>query len=208
MNIVTEIVVGNPIWNEYTDLINEDFFNNITRKILALYPHLSKNTEVELSVLLSNDEQIKLLNKEFRSKNTPTNVLSFPEYEDKLFKTLDFIAPNNYLYLGDIVFSFETIKNESHDGGITPPRKLANEEQVQGAYGAQNRNVHEDLSTKSAKQLSSVVDFMNHFTHLTIHSILHLLGHDHIEENDAKIMEDLEIKLLASFQIKSPYIQN
>lgn len=169
MNIVTEIVVDTPLWNPYTNLINEDFFNNITRRILALYPHLSQNTEVELSVLLSNDEQIKLLNTEFRSKNTPTNVLSFPEHEEKLFNTLDFVAPNNYLYLGDIVFSFETITNESHDGSI---------------------------------------EFMSHFTHLTIHSILHLLGHDHTEEKDAKIMEDLEIKLLASLQIKSPYIQN
>jgi probable rRNA maturation factor len=169
MNIVTEIVVDNPIWDEYTNLINEDFFNNILREILTLYPHLSKNSDVELSVLLADDKQIKSLNTEFRSKNTPTNVLSFPEYEDKLFEDLDFSAPNNYLYLGDIVFSFETIKNEARDGDI---------------------------------------EFMHHFTHLTIHSILHLLGHDHIKENDAKIMEDLEIRLLNLFQIKSPYIQN
>lgn len=169
MNIVTEIVVDNPIWDEYTNLINEDFFNDILKKILALYPHLSKNSDVELSVLLADDKQIKLLNTEFRSKNTPTNVLSFPEHENKLFKALDFIAPDNYLYLGDIVFSFETIKNESHDENI---------------------------------------EFMDHFIHLTIHSILHLLGHDHKEENDAKVMEDLEIKLLASLHIKSPYIQN
>ncbi|MCP5369531.1 MAG: rRNA maturation RNase YbeY [Rickettsiaceae bacterium] len=169
MNIVTEIAVNNHIWNDYINIINENFFNNILRKILALYPHLAQNYYIELSVLLSDDEQIKLLNAEFRSKNTPTNVLSFPEYENKLFKELDFIPLDNYLYLGDIAFSFETIKKESFEGNI---------------------------------------EFMHHFIHLTIHSILHLLGHDHIEEDDAELMESIEIELLNSFQIKSPYIQN
>ena len=48
------------------------------------------------------------------------------------------------------------------EGSYSPPQKLANEEQVQGAYGVENRNlhkVHEDLSTESAKQLPSVVEF-------------------------------------------------
>ncbi|VAW39234.1 Metal-dependent hydrolase YbeY, involved in rRNA and/or ribosome maturation and assembly [hydrothermal vent metagenome] len=45
----------------------------------------------------------------------------------------------------------------------------------------------------------------HHWAHLTIHGILHLLGFDHIKEGDAKIMEPIEIKLLAKLNIPNPY---
>ena len=44
-----------------------------------------------------------------------------------------------------------------------------------------------------------------HWAHIVIHGVLHLLGYDHIEEDDAKIMQALEIKLLASLGIDDPY---
>lgn len=44
-----------------------------------------------------------------------------------------------------------------------------------------------------------------HFTHMTIHGILHLLGYDHIEEDQAKAMEALEIKILAELGFENPY---
>jgi probable rRNA maturation factor len=43
--------------------------------------------------------------------------------------------------------------------------------------------------------------------HLLAHGILHLLGFDHKEEKEAKIMEEKEIKYLESFKIDNPYIQ-
>jgi probable rRNA maturation factor len=49
------------------------------------------------------------------------------------------------------------------------------------------------------------ISFEDHFTHLLVHSLLHLLGFDHIEDDDAEIMEDLEIKILEDFGIESPY---
>lgn len=57
--------------------------------------------------------------------------------------------------------------------------------------------------TKDAKEMDKV--FIEHFTHLLIHSLLHLLGFDHIDEGDARIMEQKEEELLAKFNIKSPY---
>ncbi len=45
----------------------------------------------------------------------------------------------------------------------------------------------------------------DHWAHLTIHGVLHLLGYDHIDDSDAQIMEDLEIKLLAKLDIANPY---
>jgi len=48
-------------------------------------------------------------------------------------------------------------------------------------------------------------DFFNHLTHLSIHSVLHLLGFDHIEENDAEEMENIEIEILKEMGIDNPY---
>lgn len=50
--------------------------------------------------------------------------------------------------------------------------------------------------------------FNNHLAHLFIHSILHLIGHDHENDDQAKIMEDLEIELLKKLEIDNPYITN
>ena len=44
-----------------------------------------------------------------------------------------------------------------------------------------------------------------HWAHLTIHGVLHLLGHDHQEPGEAAVMEGLEIKLLESLGFPNPY---
>lgn len=45
----------------------------------------------------------------------------------------------------------------------------------------------------------------DHWAHMSIHGLLHLLGFDHIDDKDAEKMEALEIELLSFLQIKSPY---
>ncbi|WP_119343283.1 rRNA maturation RNase YbeY [Facilibium subflavum] len=47
----------------------------------------------------------------------------------------------------------------------------------------------------------------HHWCHITIHGILHLFGYDHIKEDDAEIMENIEIKLLAQLNIDNPYVE-
>jgi len=44
-----------------------------------------------------------------------------------------------------------------------------------------------------------------HWAHLTIHGILHLLGHDHQAEEEASEMESLEIRILQSLGFPDPY---
>ncbi|MDR1488184.1 MAG: rRNA maturation RNase YbeY [Holosporales bacterium] len=60
-----------------------------------------------INVLLSNNECIQKINKQFRNINSPTNVLSFPQYSKKDLKTL-----KNAL-LGDIVLSYNSIDSEA-----------------------------------------------------------------------------------------------
>ncbi len=45
----------------------------------------------------------------------------------------------------------------------------------------------------------------DHYAHLTVHGVLHLLGFDHIDEADAKRMEDQERRVLTEFGIADPY---
>ncbi len=45
----------------------------------------------------------------------------------------------------------------------------------------------------------------DHVTHLVVHAVLHLLGHDHIEAADAARMEALEVRILASLGVSDPY---
>jgi probable rRNA maturation factor len=46
----------------------------------------------------------------------------------------------------------------------------------------------------------------DHYAHMTIHGVLHLLGHDHEETADAERMEELERRILASLGIRDPYL--
>lgn len=48
---------------------------------------------------------------------------------------------------------------------------------------------------------------MAHYAHLTIHGILHLQGYDHIEDNEAKLMESRETEILAQLGIQDPYAE-
>ncbi|OAI18036.1 rRNA maturation factor [Methylomonas lenta] len=56
-----------------------------------------------------------------------------------------------------------------------------------------------DEASQQNKQLN------DHWAHITIHGILHLLGYDHIEDSEAEEMEALEIKFLHMLKIANPY---
>jgi probable rRNA maturation factor len=59
------------------------------------------------------------------------------------------------------------------------------------------------VTRREAKETNKV--FSDHATHLVVHGVLHLAGHDHIRARDAKMMETLEIKILHRLGIANPY---
>lgn len=111
----------------------------------------------EISILLTDDEEQRGLNAEWRGKDSSTNVLSFPQIEP--------FGPVFGL-LGDITLARETLEREALDLG------------------------------KSMEE---------HFTHLVVHGFLHILGYDHMEEDEALEMEGLETHILSGLGIADPY---
>lgn len=69
-----------------------------------------KNVKFNFSILLSNSNSIRLLNKKFRKKNKSTDVLSFPFQTKKEFKRL--LKKNKEIYIGDIIVNLNKIKNK------------------------------------------------------------------------------------------------
>jgi probable rRNA maturation factor len=51
------------------------------------------------------------------------------------------------------------------------------------------------------------VSFEDHFTHLVVHGVLHILGYDHLTEDEALVMERLETQILASLGVADPYAE-
>lgn len=51
------------------------------------------------------------------------------------------------------------------------------------------------------------VSFADHFTHLVVHGVLHILGYDHLNDADALQMESLETKILAGLGVADPYAE-
>ena len=58
-----------------------------------------------------------------------------------------------------------------------------------------------------AEALEQQKNLHDHWAHIVIHGVLHLLGYDHITDEDALIMEEKEIYLLSELNIKNPYLQ-
>jgi len=102
---------------------------------------------------------IQFLNAEWRGKDKPTNVLSFPAFP---LSVGDPLPP----LLGDVVLAAETVAREAA------------------------------LEDKPLE---------NHISHLVIHGLLHLLGHDHEIDAEAEAMEAIERAALARLAIPDPY---
>jgi probable rRNA maturation factor len=113
--------------------------------------------DAEVGIVLADDDRVRALNRAWLGEDKPTNVLSFPAPDR---------PGSGVRFLGDIIFSLETIQREA---------------------------------TADDKPLD------HHVSHLAVHGVLHLLGFDHVREEDAEVMERRERKILGQLGIPDPY---
>lgn len=136
-----------------------DFLRWAEAALADASPAASKN--VTLDIRIVGEIESQALNRDYRGKDKPTNVLSFAaELPPELMTELDEIP------LGDLAICADVVAREAAEQG---------------------------------KPL------LAHWAHMTVHGVLHLLGHDHIEEADAARMEPLEIAILARLGWNNPY---
>ena len=114
--------------------------------------------QAEVTVRIVDEEESHQLNHEYRGKDKPTNVLSFP-----------FEAPPGIEIdlLGDLIICRQVVEREAKEQG---------------------------------KPL------MAHWAHMVVHGSLHLLGYDHIEDDEAEEMESLETEIMQGMGFEDPYI--
>lgn len=139
--------------------IDADIINMLEEIVLACLKAEGQSLNCEVSVSFVDDDEIRLLNKEYRSMDKATDVLSFPMLEEHQvhLETLPIL-------LGDIVISAETALQQSEEYGHTFKREIV---------------------------------------YLAVHSMLHLLGYDHLEEQEKGVMREREkeiIKLIGIFK--------
>ncbi len=110
----------------------------------------------ELCVRVVDEEESRRLNRDYRHKDAPTNVLSFPA---------DIDLPDVLIW-GDLVVCAPVVAGEAAD----------------------QHKQYED-----------------HFAHMVVHGVLHLLGYDHQAADEAAVMEQLEARILDRFAVNDPY---
>mgnify|MGYP006127629353 CR=1 FL=1 len=94
--INVDVVSESNLWSKKIKK-KEIFFNSVVSFFPKKYKFIKK--KVSLTILLSNNKNIKKLNKKFRNKNKSTDILSFPS--EKKFNI------KKFPYIGDIVISYE-----------------------------------------------------------------------------------------------------
>ncbi|GEA51200.1 endoribonuclease YbeY [Vibrio inusitatus NBRC 102082] len=112
----------------------------------------------ELTIRIVDSEESHQLNHDYRGKDKPTNVLSFP------FEVPPGVEIN---LLGDLVIC---------------------------------KQVVEDEAAAQQKTLTA------HWAHMVVHGSLHLLGYDHIQDEEAEEMESLETEIMQGLGFDDPYL--
>lgn len=87
-------------------------------------PLLTVTATVEISIRMTDDAEVQTLNAQYRQKDKPTNVLSFPMVQADLIDTIDQNSDANdtwggEILLGDIVLAYETCVREAAEKGVS-----------------------------------------------------------------------------------------
>ncbi|SPF81020.1 rRNA maturation RNase YbeY [Pseudoprimorskyibacter insulae] len=89
----------------------------------------------------------------------------------------------------------------AEDDGAAPEPAPEGDETMPEALG----DIAISYDTCLAEAEAAGKPLADHVTHLVVHGVLHLLGYDHIRDNDATLMEGIETKILGKMGISDPY---
>ena len=117
--------------------------------------------ELEVDILITDSEEVKEYNKEYRDIDKTTDVLSFPNFE------------------WDNPSDFESIPEEELSMSLNPETGLS----ILGEIC-----LNKDKIFSQAEEYGHSIK--REYAFLIAHSMLHLLGYDHMEEDEAKVMEE------------------
>jgi len=165
-----DIVVDSALWRSRRST------KALLRRAIAEAASAVSTSGGEVAVLLTDDSAIRTLNRNWRRKDVPTNVLSFPMLENPSPpagagkwhpKTRNTPIHRKPCLFGDIVIAYETTEREAR-----AERK----------------------------------PFAHHLAHLAVHGFLHLVGYDHAGDSEAEAMEGLETAILARMGVPDPHI--
>lgn len=147
----------NPKFDDFLEnLEKENYLENYIKEILINEGIISEKP-IYISLLFTNNENIKKINNEHRGMDSVTDVISFAYHETEDFD----IGP--YDVLGDIVISMDRIEEQRLEYGHS---------------------------------------FEREFFYIITHGILHLIGYDHMTEEDKKIMREKEELILTKFNYR------
>ena len=167
MSLLVEL--QNPY--EYDDIPSFDQFNQWANAAYQNQKQTSNTFSVVIRVV--DEEESAALNGDYRGKDKPTNVLSFP-FEMPSEELLE-----EYGIEADLLQELE----EEHLGDLVICEPV--------------------LQKEAAEQKKSLEQ---HWAHLLVHGVLHLQGYDHISDDDAEIMETLEVEILGKLGFGNPYL--
>lgn len=100
----------------------ESLARSAANAAIAATPHgelLTTPATIEISVRLTTDAEVQALNRDYRHKDKPTNVLSFPMIQPDLIDTVTQNSDDGEVLLGDIVLAYETCATEAADKGLS-----------------------------------------------------------------------------------------
>lgn len=148
-----------------------DYEALLNRVIEACMDYVNCPYEAEINVLFTDDEHIKQINLEYRGIDKPTDVLSFPSVEYKI--------PGDFSGLEDTMFdSFHPETGELLLGDIV---------------------ISVDRASQQAQEYGHSLE--REVAFLTAHSMFHLFGYDHMEEDERILMEEKQNAVLQKLQI-------
>lgn len=114
-----ETALLNQGWDDGTDWAA--IAQKAAARTLALSPYAAlgaADVAIEVAIRLADDAEVQTLNRDYRGKDTPTNVLSFPMFDpDEIAGLAN--GPYPELLLGDIVLARETCAREAHTKGMS-----------------------------------------------------------------------------------------